>query len=128
MTHISRARKQRGAKLVVIDPYRTPTARQADVHLQPLPGTDAALACAIMHVLLRDGYADKDYMAAFTNDADLLERHLQSRDPAWAAALTGIPAEFIEALAKDYGLTDRAIIRLGYGFRGRATVQLPCML
>ncbi|MEC8726361.1 MAG: molybdopterin oxidoreductase family protein [Pseudomonadota bacterium] len=116
MTHISRARKQRGAKLVVIDPYRTPTARQADVHLQPLPGTDAALACAIMHVLLRDGYADKDYMAAFTNDADLLERHLQSRDPAWAAALTGIPVESIEALAKDYGLTDRAIIRLGYGF------------
>ncbi|MEC8724766.1 MAG: molybdopterin-dependent oxidoreductase, partial [Pseudomonadota bacterium] len=101
MTHISRARKQRGARLVVIDPYRTPTARQADVHLQPLPGTDAALACAIMHVLFRDGYADKDYMAAFTNDADLLERHLQSRDPTWAAALTGVPIESIEALAKD---------------------------
>jgi anaerobic selenocysteine-containing dehydrogenase len=116
MTHIARARKERGAKLVVIDPYRTPTARQADVHLRPKPGTDSALACALMHVLFRDGHADRDYMAEFTNDADLLETHLQSRGPDWAADITGIPAEEIEALAKDYGTTDRAIIRLGYGF------------
>jgi anaerobic selenocysteine-containing dehydrogenase len=116
MTHIARARKERGAKLVVIDPYRTPTARQADVHLRPKPGTDSALACALMHVLFRDGHADRDYMAEFTNDADLLETHLQSRGPDWAAEITGIPAAEIEALAKDYGTTDRAIIRLGYGF------------
>jgi anaerobic selenocysteine-containing dehydrogenase len=116
MTHIARARKERGAKLVVIDPYRTPTARQADVHLRPKPGTDSALACALMHVLFRDGHADRDYMAEFTNDADLLETHLQSRGPDWAAEITGIPAAEIEALAKDYGMTDRAIIRLGYGF------------
>lgn len=116
MTHIARARKERGAKLVVIDPYRTPTARQADVHLRPKPGTDSALACALIHVLFRDGHADRDYMAEFTNDADLLETHLQSRGPDWAAEITGIPAAEIEALAKDYGMTDRAIIRLGYGF------------
>ena len=116
MTHISRARKDRGAKLVVIDPYRTPTARQADMHLRPKPGTDAALACAVMHVLFRDGHADREYMAEFTNDADLLEAHLESRGPDWASAITGIPVEEIEALAKDYGTTDRAIIRLGYGF------------
>ena len=116
MTHIARARKERGAKLVVIDPYRTPTARQADMHLRPKPGTDAALACAVMHVLFRDGHADRDYMAEFTNDADLLEVHLQSRGPGWASEITGIPVEEIEALAKDYGSTDRAIIRLGYGF------------
>lgn len=116
MTHIARARKERGAKLVVIDPYRTPTARQADVHLRPKPGTDSALACALMHVLFRDGHADRDYMAEFTNDSDLLETHLQSRGPDWAAEITGIPAAEIEALAKDYGTTDRAIIRLGYGF------------
>lgn len=116
MTHIARARKERAAKLIVIDPYRTPTARQADVHIRPKPGTDAALACAVMHALFRDGQADRDYMAEFTNDADLLEAHLQSRGPDWAAEITGIPVEEIEALAKDYGTTDRAIIRLGYGF------------
>jgi anaerobic selenocysteine-containing dehydrogenase len=116
MTHISRARKERGAKLVVIDPYRTPTARQADIHLRPKPGTDSALACALMNVLFRDGHADRDYMAEFTNDSDLLEAHLKSRGPDWASEITGIPVEQIEALAKDYGTTDRAIIRLGYGF------------
>ena len=116
MTHISRAQKERGAKLIVIDPYRTPTARQADVHLRPRPGTDAALACAVMHVLFRDGHADRDYMASFTNDADALEQHVESRDPAWAAEITGVTVEDIEALAKDYGTTDRAIIRMGYGF------------
>lgn len=116
MTHISRARKERGAKLIVIDPYRTPTARQADIHIRPRPGTDAALACAVMHVLFRDGYADRDYMAEYTNDADLLESHLETRGPDWASAITGIPVAEIEALARDYGTTDRAIIRLGYGF------------
>ena len=116
MTHISRARKERGAKLIVIDPYQTPTARQADVHIRPKPGTDAALACAVMHILFRDGAADRDYMAEFTNDADLLETHLQSRGPEWASEITGIPVDAIEALAKDYGTTERAIIRLGYGF------------
>ena len=56
MTHVTRARKQRGAAFVVIDPYRTPTAAVADLHLAPLPGTDGALACAVMHVAFRDGY------------------------------------------------------------------------
>ncbi len=116
MTHISRARKERDARLIVIDPYRTPTARQADVHIRPNPGTDAALACAVMHVLFRDGHADRDYMADFTNDADALEEHVQSRDPAWAAEITGVPVDVIEALAKEYGTTERALIRMGYGF------------
>ena len=116
MSHISRARKERGAKMIVIDPYRTPTARQGDVHIRPRPGTDAALACAVMHILFRDGHADRAYMAEFTNDADLLEAHLEPRGPGWASEITGIPVEEIEALARDYGATDRAIIRLGYGF------------
>ncbi len=63
MTHIARARKERGAKLVVVDPYRTGTAAVADTHLALRPGTDAALACAVMHVAFRDGYADRDYLA-----------------------------------------------------------------
>jgi anaerobic selenocysteine-containing dehydrogenase len=116
MTLISRARKDRGARLIVIDPYRTATAQLADIHLQPRPGTDAALACAVMHVLFRDGHADRTYMAEYTDDPAALEAHLQTRTPDWAAAITGIPAADIETFAHAYGTTDRALIRLGYGF------------
>ena len=116
MTHIARARKERGATLVVVDPYRTATAQAADLHLQPRPGTDAALACAVMHVLFRDGHADRAYMAGFTDDPAGLEAHLASRTPAWAERVTGIAAAEIEAFAADYGTTERALIRLGYGF------------
>ena len=63
MTHIAKARKERGAKLVVVDPYRTGTAEVADMHLAPLPGTDGALACAVMNVLFEEGYADRAYLA-----------------------------------------------------------------
>ncbi|MGE5302612.1 MAG: molybdopterin oxidoreductase family protein [Alphaproteobacteria bacterium] len=127
MTLISRARKERGARLVVIDPVHTATAQHADVHLQPYPGTDAALACAIMHVLFRDGHADRDYMAEYTDNPAGLEEHLRTRMPEWAAKITGIPAPDIEALARDYGTTERALIRMGYGFsrsrNGAATLH-----
>lgn len=115
MHWIAKARKQRGAKLVVVDPYRTPTAETADLHLMPRPGTDGALACAVMHVLFRDGLADRDYMARHTSGAAELEAHLASRTPAWAAAITGIPAAEIEAFARMYGGTKRAYLRIGYG-------------
>ena len=79
------ARRERGAKLVVIDPYRTATAELADMHLALLPGTDGALACAVMHVLFKEGYADRAYLARYTDDPAGLEAHLASRTPAWAA-------------------------------------------
>jgi anaerobic selenocysteine-containing dehydrogenase len=79
MTHVSRARKERGAKFVVIDPYRTPTAAVADLHLAPLPGTDGALACAMMHIAFRDGHADLDYLARHTDFPADLRQHLSSR-------------------------------------------------
>ena len=116
MSHISRARKQRGAKLVVIDPYRTGTAATADLHLAPRPGTDGALACAVMHVAFRDGHADRAYMARYADDPAALEAHLASRSPAWAAAITGLAEAEIEAFAALYGVTRRAFIRCGYGF------------
>jgi anaerobic selenocysteine-containing dehydrogenase len=120
MTHITRARKERGARLVVIDPYRTPTAAVADLHLALRPGTDGALACAVMHVLFRDGYADHDYMARYADDPAALEAHLRARDPAWAAAITGLSVAEIEDFAALYGRTQRSYIRAGYGFtRGR---------
>ncbi len=116
MTHIARARKERGAKVVVVDPYRNPTAKQADLHLMVNPGTDGALACAVMHVLFRDGYADRDYLAKYTDDPDALERHLATRTPEWAATITGLDVEQIVAFARLYGQTPRSFLRLGYGF------------
>src|SRR5260221_2854245 len=116
MTHVAKARKSRGAKLVVIDPYRTPTAEVADLHLAIRPGTDAALACAVMHVLFKEGFADRDYLARYTDAPDELEAHLQTRDPAWASRITGLPAETIVDFARLYGRTKRSFIRIGYGF------------
>jgi anaerobic selenocysteine-containing dehydrogenase len=116
MTHVSRARKARGAKLVVVDPYRTGTAEVADLHLMPRPGTDGALACAVMHVLFRDGMADRAYLARYADAPEDLERHLATRTPHWAEGITGIPAAEIEAFAHLYGGTKRSFLRLGYGF------------
>ncbi|MGI9507745.1 MAG: molybdopterin-containing oxidoreductase family protein [Geminicoccaceae bacterium] len=116
MTHVSRARKQNGATVVVVDPYRTGTAEQADLHLALRPGTDGALACAVMHVLFRDGHADRAYLATHADDVGELEAHLESRTPAWAAAITGLAVEDVEAFATLYGRTKRSYIRFGYGF------------
>jgi anaerobic selenocysteine-containing dehydrogenase len=92
MTHISRARKERGAKLAVIDPYRTGSAEAADLHLMLLPGTDGALACAVMHVLFKEGYADRAYMAKYADAPAELEAHLKDRTPEWAARSTATVA------------------------------------
>jgi len=116
MTHIATARRERGAKLVVIDPYRTASAERADIHLAPLPGTDGALACAVMHVLFKEGYADWDYMARYTDNPEGLEAHLKTRDPAWASRVTGLSEEEIVRFARLYGRTKRSYIRVGYGF------------
>ena len=116
MTHVTRARKQRGAKFVVIDPYRTPSAASADIHLAPRPGTDGALACAVMHIMFRDGFADRPYMAQYADCPDRLEAHLRSRGPDWAAGITGLTVVEIEDFAALYGRTDRAFLRIGYGF------------
>ena len=90
--------------------------RQADVAVLVRPGTDGALACALMHVLFRDGRADRAYMARYADDPAGLEAHLQSRTPAWASAICGVPVADIEALAKLLGERPRAFFRIGYGF------------
>jgi anaerobic selenocysteine-containing dehydrogenase len=123
MTHVTRARKTRGATLVVVDPYRNGTAEVADVHLALRPGTDGALACAVMHVLFKEGYADRAYLRRYTDLSDdsaalsdNFEAHLATRDPAWASAITGLAAEDIVAFARLYGQTKRSFLRVGYGF------------
>lgn len=116
MTHVTRARRERGARFVVIDPYRTGTAEAADLHLAVRPGTDGALACAVMHVLFKEGFADRAYMAKYTDAPERLEAHLQSRDPAWAARITGLSVDSIVQFGRVYGQTKRSFLRLGYGF------------
>ncbi len=115
MTHAMRARK-RGARIVVVDPYRTGTAEQADMHLALRPGTDGALACGVMHVLFGEGYADWDYLRRYTDAPDELAEHLKSRDPHWAAAITGLPVEQIVEFARLYGRTKKSFIRCHHGF------------
>ncbi|MBM3609039.1 MAG: molybdopterin oxidoreductase family protein, partial [Alphaproteobacteria bacterium] len=116
MTHAMRARKERGAKIIVVDIYNSPTMEQADLPVILRPGTDGALACALMHVLFRDGYADWDYLEKYTDAPRALEAHLKSRDPQWAAAITGLDVAVIEAFAKLIGENKRTYIRAGYGF------------
>ena len=110
------AGKKHGAKLVVVDPYRTATAEKADLHLPLLPGTDGALACAVMHVLFAEGYADWDYLRRYTDRPGELAEHLKSRTPEWAAGITGLPAASIAGFARLYGRSKRSFIRCHHGF------------
>ncbi len=116
MHWVQKAKRERGAKLVVVDPYRTASAEKADQHLALKPGTDGALACAVMHVLLAEGLADRDYLARHSDFSARVEEHLAQRTPAWAAEITGLSVEEIVAFARLYGSTPRSYLRVGYGF------------
>jgi anaerobic selenocysteine-containing dehydrogenase len=116
MTHAVHARKERGAKIAAVDIYMNGTMEQADLAVLVRPGTDGALACAVMHCLFRDGKADWDYLNKYTDAPRELDAHLHMRDPQWASAITGTPVETIEEFAKLIGNTKRAFFRLGYGF------------
>jgi anaerobic selenocysteine-containing dehydrogenase len=116
MTHAIRARKERGARIVAVDVYHNGTMEQADLPVLVRPGTDGALACAVMHCLFRDGRADWDYLERYTDAPRALEAHLRTKTPQWASAITGCPVETIEAFARLVGERPRAYFRLGYGF------------
>jgi anaerobic selenocysteine-containing dehydrogenase len=116
MTHATCARKERGAKIVAVDVYMNGTMEQADLAVLVKPGTDGALACAVMHCLFRDGKADWDYLDQYTDAPRELEAHLRTRGPEWASAITGAPVETIEAFARLVGERKRAYFRLGFGF------------
>jgi anaerobic selenocysteine-containing dehydrogenase len=116
MTHAVRARRERNAKIVAVDVYMNGTMQQADLPVLIRPGTDGALACAVMHCLFRDGMADRDYLARYTDAPAELEAHLATRGPGWAASITGCNVETIEAFARLVGQNPRTYFRLGYGF------------
>jgi anaerobic selenocysteine-containing dehydrogenase len=116
MTHAIRARKERGAKIVAVDVYMNETMRQADLAVLVRPGTDGALACAVMHCLFRDGRQDRDFLARWSDAPDELAAHVRSRSPEWASRITGCDVGTIEAFARLVGANKRAYFRLGYGF------------
>src|ERR1700686_2143969 len=116
MTHAMRARKERGAKIAAVDIYNNDTMKQADIKIILRPGTDGAFACGVMHVLFREGYADRAYMDRYTDCPDELEAHLATRTPEWASSISGVPVSEIEAFARLVGQTKRSFFRLGYGF------------
>ena len=116
MTHATRARKERGGKIAAVDVYMNGTMRQADLPVLIRPGTDGALACAVMHCLFRDGKADWNYLERYTDAPHELAAHVRERDPPWASRITGCPVETIEAFARLIGETKRTYLRLGYGF------------
>ena len=98
MTHATKARKERGAKIAAIDIYDNDTMKQADIKILLRPGTDGAFACGVMHVLFRDGFADRAYLKKFTDASLELEAHLATRTPEWASNISGVPAAEIEGL------------------------------
>ncbi|MDV7338557.1 molybdopterin-dependent oxidoreductase [Terasakiella sp. A23] len=114
MTHALKGVKN-GAKLVVVDPYKNKTADKSHLHLAVRPGTDGALACAVMHVLFKEGYADRDYLEKYTDVPGEFEEHLKDKTPEWAAEITGVPAHSIESFARLYGSTKKSFIRVGHG-------------
>lgn len=115
MTHAMKAKKN-GAKLVVVDIYRTATMDKADVPILLRPGSDGAFALAVMHVLLRDGLADQDFLNQFTDFNAEFESHVQTRTPQWASEITGLSVAEIEAFAHLVGENKSTYFRLGFGF------------
>jgi anaerobic selenocysteine-containing dehydrogenase len=109
---IEQARKA-GAKLVVIDPVRTRTARLADWHIPIRPGTDAALALAMIHVIIKENLVDRDYIDKHTVGYDELAERASTYTPEFASQETGIPVEDIVKLAREYATTPPAVVRIG---------------
>jgi len=112
--------KRRGARLIAIDPYRSLTAEKCDEHLAILPGTDAALALAMMHVIIGEGRYDADYVERYTLGFEPLRERVKDYPPQAVAEITGLPAERIVALAREYAGTRPAAIRLNYGVQRHA--------
>jgi len=112
--------KRRGAKVVAIDPYRSLSAEKCTQHVALLPGTDGALALALMHVLVAEGLLDRDYIARYTLGFEALAERVQQYTPQWAADVCGLAVGEIVQLARDYGTAKPAAIRLNYGMQRHA--------
>ena len=127
------ASRKRGATLIAIDPYKSPTASRCDEHISIRPGTDAALALGLMHVIWRDDLQDDDYLRDGTIGADQLKaRALLDYPPETVADITGLDVGTIESLARRYATTHPSLIRLNYGLQrhrggGMAVRTIACL-
>lgn len=124
--------KRRGARLIAIDPYRSLTAEKCHTHIAPMPGTDAALALGLMHVLIRDDLIDKDYVERHTLGFEPLRDRVRRYDPGTVASICRIEAADIESLAHLYGTTRPSLIRANYGVQrtrggGMAMRNIACL-
>lgn len=125
--------RRSGARIVTIDPYRSPTAARSDWHIQPRPGTDAALALGLMHVIWRDGLQDNDYLARGTFGAELLRRRVMSEyAPERVEAITGVDPASLTALAHGLAREQPSLIRLNFGLQrhgggGMAVRTIACL-
>ena len=112
--------RSNGAKIVTIDPLRTRTGDQSDEHLAIMPGTDGALALAMMHIIIRDGLQDQDYIDRFTLGFSALKDRVQEYPPSRVSEITGIPEDTIERLTHEYAANSPAFIRVNYGLQRHA--------
>jgi anaerobic selenocysteine-containing dehydrogenase len=124
--------RRRGAKLVTIDPFRSRTAERSDRHLALLPGTDAALALGMMHVVFRDALEDREYLERHTTGAAELRERAREWTPERTAATTGLTAGEVEWIGREYGTTHPSAIRLNYGLNrhaggGMAVRTIACL-
>ncbi|HSH89294.1 MAG TPA: molybdopterin oxidoreductase family protein [Ramlibacter sp.] len=129
---LAQVAKRAGAKLVCIDPRRTETAEKCHEHIQLRPGTDAALALALMHELIVNDWLDHDYISQHTLGWEGLRERALRWDPERAAQVCGVPVEQILSLARDYGTIKPAAIRLNYGMQrvrggGNAVRAIACL-
>lgn len=130
--HIVKEAQKKGAKVVVIDPYRSRTAKEADWHIAPKPGTDGALAMAMMHVIIEEGLQDQDYVDNYTEGFAELAQRVKSRTPEWAAEITGLDADLIRQFAREYATSEPSAIRLGVALErnyggGQAIRAVTCL-
>lgn len=134
--HIIKEAQKRGAKVVVVDSFASKTAKEADWHLAPKPGTDGALAMAMMHVIIEEDLVDHDYVEQHTIGFKELAERAKACTPEWAADITGIPAEQIRLFAREYATTPPAAIRIGVALERsyggsqaiRAVTSLPALI
>jgi len=109
------AARERGARIVAIKPSVEPDAGMADLWVPVRPGTDAALALAMLHVVIREDLIDHDFVARWCHGFEELAAHVRQFPPAWAERITGLPAARIEELARTYATCPRAAIDVGNG-------------
>ncbi len=112
--------RQGGARIIVIDPFQSQTAQLADWHIQPLPGTDVALALALIHVILLENLHDQEYIDRYTYGIEDLREHVKKYDPQTVAAITGIDAPAILTLAREYARARPSLIRILIGMEHQA--------